>query len=237
MLLTETMDKIRLIIIEDNRLLREGLTAMIEEQPDLKVIASFGDSDKTMLKIQETKPHVVLLDLGLRNQNSLRIVKTIKKDVPATKVIVMDLVPAQEDIYEFVQAGVSGFILKEATVDKFLRTIRSVAQGETILPPNLAESLFSQIVIQAVSRAKTPKVVEESIMMTKREKQVIVSIAEGMTNKEIAQKLNLSTYTVKSHVHNILEKLAMRSRLQIANYANTNEDYTTVVSKISLIAK
>ncbi|HZV12681.1 MAG TPA: response regulator transcription factor [Candidatus Kapabacteria bacterium] len=230
------MEKIRLVIIEDNRLLREGLTALIEEQPDIKVIASFDDSDDIMPKIYEAKPHVVLLELGLQNQNSLTLVRCIKNHLPATNVIAMDIVPMQEDIFDFVQAGVSGFILKDATIDKFLLTIRSVAQGETIMPSNMAESLFSQIIAQTVSHTKTPKAVEDSIQLTKRERQVIVLIAEGMTNKEIAQKLNLSTYTVKSHVHNILEKLAMRSRLQIANYASTQEDFTSMANKALPIA-
>lgn len=210
---------------------------MIEEQPDLEVVASFGDSDKIMAKIHEAKAHLLLLDLGLRNHNSLRIVKTVKKELPTTKVIAMDLVPAQEDIYEFVQAGVSGFILKDATVSNFLKTIRSVVQGVNVLPLNLTESLFSQIVVQAVLRAATPKIIEESIRMTKRERQVIELIADGMTNKEIGTSLCLSTYTVKSHVHNILEKLALRSRLQIANYAHTNDDFTAVANSISLLGE
>ena len=229
------MDKIRLLILEDNRLLREGLTTMIEEQPDFRVVASFGDGDKIMVKIHEAKPHILLIDLGLRNQNSLNIVKTVKKELPAIKIIAMDLVPAQEDIYEFVQAGVAGFILKDSTVTNFLKTVRGIAQGEIVLPPHLTESLFSQIVSQAISRAATPKIVEESIRMTQRERQVIVLIGDGLTNKEIGLKLHLSTYTVKSPVHNILEKLAVRSRLHIANYAHTSEDFAAVLNTVSLI--
>jgi len=231
------MDKIRTVILEDNRLLREGLTAMLEEQPDLHVVASFGDNDKIMPRIHDANAHLLLLDLGLRNHNSLKIAKTVKKELPSTKVVAMDLVPAQEDIYEFVQAGVSGFILKDATVSNFLKTIRSVVQGINVLPLNLTESLFSQIVLQAVLRAETPKIVEESIRMTKRERQVMALIADGMTNKEIGTSLHLSTYTVKSHVHNILEKLALRSRLQIANYAHTNDEFSIVANSVSLLGE
>ncbi len=230
----QKMKKISILVIEDNRLLREGIAAMISEQNDLKVSATFGDCTKALQFIRQSQPNIVLLDLGLRNQNSLKLAKVIKKDFQKVKVIVMDLVPLQEDLLVFVQAGVSGFILKEATVDDFLRTIRSVAGGAKVLPPHLTESLFSQIVGKAVIESKPSKLVEY-VKMTKRERQVIDLVADGLTNKEIAQKLHLSTYTVKSHIHNILEKLALHTRVQIANYARTSDDYSAAVKSISLI--
>ena len=146
----------------------------------------------------------------------------------------MDLVPLQQDLLVFVQAGVSGFILKEATVNEFLKTIRSVAGGAKALPSNLTESRFSQIVNKAVKESNPSKIIS-SIKMTKRERQVIDLVSDGLTNKEIAQKLNLSTYTVKSHVHNILEKLAIHTRVQIAKFAHTSNDYNTDVKSFSLI--
>ena len=230
------MKKISILVVEDNRLLREGLTSMINEQNDLKVAASFGDCTKAKQYIQNNQPTILLLDLGLRNQNSLQLVKELKKDFQKIKIIVMDLVPLQEDLLVFVQAGVSGFILKEATVEDFLKTIRSVASGNNILPPNLAESLFSQIVEKAVSESNYSKI-NSSVRMTKRERQVIELVSDGLTNKEIAQNLHLSTYTVKSHIHNILEKLALHTRVQIAKFAHTSDDYNTAVNSISLLDK
>ena len=228
------MKKIRLLVIEDNRLLREGISAMIKEQSDMKVSEAIGTGENILQKINTLKPNIALLDLGLRNKNSLQVVKSIKKSFPKTKTIVMDLVPVQEDILEFVQVGVSGFILKDATVNDFLKTIRSVAEGKKVLPSNLTDSLFSQIVKHAVSGPKSSSLIK-SVRMTKREKQVIELIADGLTNKEIAQKLNLSTYTIKSHVHNILEKLALHTRVQIAKYAHTTEGYQDIADSISLI--
>jgi DNA-binding NarL/FixJ family response regulator len=180
--------------------------------------------------------NIVLLDLGLRNQNSLQIVKLTKQHFPEIKLIAMDLIPLQADVFEFIRAGVSGFILKDASVNDFLKTIRSVSQGVQVLPPNLTGSLFSQIVEYALNGSKPSEVIE-SIRMTKREKQVIELIADGSTNKEIAQKLHLSPYTVKSHVHNILEKLALHTRIQIANYANTSKNYKTAIETTSLIGE
>jgi DNA-binding NarL/FixJ family response regulator len=170
-------------------------------------------------KAREWKPQVILVDLGLRSQNSLRLVELLKQESPEVKVIVMDLIPVQADIVEFVKAGVSGFLLKDATFEDFLRTIRSVAAGAKVLPASLTGSLFSQIIEQAVGEGKVKLI--ESVRMTKREREVVELIAEGLSNKEIAQRLNVATYTVKSHVHNILEKLALHTRLQVASYAHT----------------
>ncbi len=207
---------------------------MIKEQYDLKVVAALGVNENNFQKISSLKPHIALLDLGLLTQNSLQVVKSVMKKFPGTKLIVMDIVPVQEEILEFVQAGVSGFILKDATVDDFLRTIRSVAQGNKVLPPHLTDSLFSQIVERALTGTNKAGLLK-SVRMTKREKQVIELIADGLTNKEIAQNLHLSTYTVKSHVHNILEKLALHTRVQIAKYAHTSEDFKTIADTITLL--
>jgi DNA-binding NarL/FixJ family response regulator len=216
------MKRIRLILIEDNRLLREGINAMLKKDPDINVVAAFSDGDFVREKINELKPNIVLLDLGLANQNSLELVKYLKDEYHDIKVIVMDLVPIQEDILRFVEAGVSGFILKDATIAEFTKTIRSIAGGEKVLPPILAGSLFSQIIDYGIKELGPSKLIQ-SVKMTKREREIIELIAEGLANKEIAYKLNLSIYTIKSHVHNILEKMALNTRVQIAIHAHFEE--------------
>lgn len=228
------MKKIRLLLIEDNRLLREGLTRMLKKQQDMKVVETVGNGENILMIMSKQKPEVILLDLGLRSRSSLNLVKLVKKNSPAIKVIMMDLIPMQADVFEFVQAGVSGFILKDATVNDFLKTIRSVAKGQQILPLNLTGSLFSQIIEHAVNGSNT-SALTDSVRMTKRERQVIELIAEGFTNKEIAQKLHLSTYTVKSHVHNILEKLALNTRVQIAKYDHDSRTTSSASDDISLL--
>ncbi len=213
------MKKIQILLIEDNRLLRDGISSMLKKQLDMNVIASIGNGENILSLMSKLKPDILLLDLGLRNQNSLQVVKLSKQNHPDTKIIVMDLIPLQTDILEFVQAGVSGFILKDASISEFFKTIRAVNEGEEILPPHLTGSLFSQIVEHAIN-GSNHALIQESVSMTKREKQVIALIADGFSNKEIAQNLHLSTYTIKSHVHNILEKLALNTRVQIAKHAH-----------------
>jgi DNA-binding NarL/FixJ family response regulator len=210
------MNKIRIFLIEDNRLLREGIAAMLNEQPDMKVVASSGGHDNALPDARALRAGVILVDLS-----GLRVVASLAEKTPDLKVIGMGLIPTQLDIIEFVQAGASGFIMKGATVEEFVATIRSVAGGEKVLPPTLTNSLFSHVVEHALKKGKRD--LRKAVRMTKREREIILLIAEGLSNKDIARRLNVATYTVKSHVHNVLEKLALHSRLEIANYTRDEE--------------
>jgi DNA-binding NarL/FixJ family response regulator len=211
---------ITVAIIEDNRLVREGMTDKLNELPDVKVVLAATSFEAEMLK--ETNPRVVLLDVGLQDKNSLRLAETVKKEMADARVIVMDLLPVHEEIAEFVNAGVAGFILKDATFEDFIGTIRSVAEGAQVLPPRMTSTLFSQIAHIAVKRGRTAAL--EEVRMTLREREVIALIVVGLSNKEIAQRLNIATDTVKSHVRNVMDKLALHSRLQIAAYAHSHDD-------------
>ena len=210
---------ISVAVIEDNRLVREGITALLNQVPDIRVVAG-SDTDES-LALGKVEPQVVLLDLGLRSGDSLRIAVKVRKEFPASKIIVMDLLPVHEDIVDFVNAGVSGFIMKDATLDDLVRTIRAVSEGQNVLPPQMTGSLFSQIARDAVARGR-PEVLE-SVRMTPRERQVITLIAEGLGNKEIASRLHIATHTVKSHVRNVMDKLMLHTRLQIAAYAHRED--------------
>lgn len=206
---------ITVAIVDDNRLVREALTAMLDRLPDLRVV---GTSVADPAFIEQAKPDVLLLDVGLGDEDSLRVAAALTKQAPSTRIIVMDLIPMHEDIVQFVNAGVSGFVLKDATFDEFVATIRSVAAGGKVLPPRMAESLFSQIASAAAATLGRDQVLED-VRMTKREREVIELIGEGLSNKEIAQRLNIAAHTVKSHVRNVMEKLALHTRLQIAAYS------------------
>jgi DNA-binding NarL/FixJ family response regulator len=217
------MRKNKILLIEDNRILRDRMKAIINKQSDLTIVAATEGNHDTVLQARRLKPQVVLIDLGIRNENGLRVVATLTRELPRTKVIGMGLIPSQLEIVEFVQAGAAGFILKDATIEDVLGTIRAVARGIKILPPLLTGSLFTYVVDYALRKGKGK--LPEAVRMTKREREIIVLIAEAMSNKEIAQRLNLSIYTVKSHIHNILEKMALHSRLEIATHSYENKGF------------
>ncbi len=216
------MSKIRILLIEDNRLLREGIAAMLNGQSDLEVVARAEDGDATQqLKSLKKPPDVILLDLGLEKENSLSLMAVLQKEVPAARIIAMDIFPEQHDIVEFVKAGGSGFILKNASSSDYVKTIRAVAAGSKVLPPALTNSLFTQIIESALKTGNG--IPNNSIQLTNREREIVDLISEGLSNKEIAERLHIATYTAKSHIHNILEKLALNTRLQIAAFARREE--------------
>jgi len=209
---------ISLVLIDDNRLLREGLATMIHTQPGFKVLAASADVEEALQKVREFKPEIVLLDFGLEDHDSLSLTATVHGEVPMARVIVMGLLPLEEDVANYVRAGASGFIMKDASFEEFFATIRAVAGGAEILPPALTNSLFSQIVSN-VSRVSKAQVLE-SVRLTNRERQVIALLGEGLSNKEIATRLHIAVHTVKSHVHNVLDKLALHSRLEVVAFTH-----------------
>ena len=211
---------IALVLIDDNRLLREGIVAMVSAQPGFRVLAASADAIEALEKVREAKPDIVLVDFGLEGHDSLSLTATVHAEVPQAKVIVMGLLPSQEDVARYVRAGASGFVMKEASFEEFFDTIRAVARGAQVLPTQLTKSLFSQIALNVALKDKQQML--DAVRLTSRERQVIDLLGEGLSNKEIAGRLHIAVHTVKSHVHNVLEKLALHSRLEVAAFSHAS---------------
>lgn len=213
---------IKVGLIEDNRLVREGITAVLNRLPDIEVVAS--DPSEHAGLVGRIRPDVILLDLGLESGDSLDVAAQVRRDFPEARIIIMDVLPADEDIVEFIGLGISGFVMKHATVEEVARTIRAVAAGLDVLPDAMTATLFSEIARDAVSRGGTEDL--DPVRLTAREREVIDLIAEGMSNRAIGRALHISIHTVKSHLRNIMEKLALHSRLQLARYVHQTRDDT-----------
>ena len=215
-------NKIRVLLIEDNRFLREGITEILRTRGNFVVEARADGDDSTGQLAEVHPPDVILLDLGLEKEHSLKLMMVLRERFPEARVIAMDILPDQSDIVEFVKAGGAGFILKNAPLEDYVSTIKAVAGGATILPAMLTKSLFTQIVESVLKSGNT--VPGHATRLTKRELEIVDLISEGMSNKEIAQQLHIATFTVKSHVHNVLEKLELNTRLQIAAFVRDGRD-------------
>ena len=227
------MKKIKLLLIEENHLLREGLRAILKLQKDIETFAMPGGGDGTSMKIHQLKPDVIVLDLDLRSQNSLNAVEAVKKGFPKAKVVVMDLAPLRGDVIRYTKAGASGFVLKDTTLDDFLVTIHSVAEGVQVLPPKVGDSLFSQIVEHAIKSKRING--NESVRMTKSENEVFGLLGDGLSDKEIGRRLHAPTRIVKSHVQSIMKKLSLHNRLEAANHTFTDGTLRTILGSISVI--
>jgi DNA-binding NarL/FixJ family response regulator len=208
------MAPITVAVIDDNRLVREGLTAMLNRLPDFHAIA-YADTNAAMAAGRS--PSVLLLDMGLGDVESARVVTALVKQMPETRIVAMDLMPLSEEILELINAGVSGIVMKDSSFDEFAANLRAGAGGAKVAPPRATETLVAQIAKEA--REGKAQDVLEDVRMTRRELEVIELIGEGFSNKEIAQRLNIAAHTVKSHVRNVMEKLALHTRLQIAAYS------------------
>lgn len=211
-----TRDPITIALVEGNRLVREALTILLNRFPDLRVIG--GDPVGRESILRELDPDVVLLDLGLANGDSLQLARKVLKDFPDARIIVMDLLPAPGEVTDFVTAGVSGFVMNDANLEDLVGTIRVVAAGSKVLPDRMTTPLFTEMARESVTNKGLED--QESVRLTPREREVIDLIAEGKSNKAIGRELDISTHTVKSHLRNIMEKLTLHSRLQIANYVH-----------------
>ena len=197
--------RIRVLVIEDNRLMRDGLSRLLAAYPDVDVVSAVENASAGTQQLREAKPQVVLLDAALSNGDSQTFLSNIKTQAPDTKAIVMDFVPAQQDVHQFIEGGANGFIMKDATADDIVKAIRSVAGGTDLPPPPALRSIEGG---RSRDVASAPASSPSSVRLTKREQEIKDLIAAGLGNKEIAQRLNIATNTVKSHVHNMLGKLA-----------------------------
>jgi two-component system nitrate/nitrite response regulator NarL len=204
---------ISILLIEDNRLFRIGLSGLLRKQKGLKLLASSARPDVIPQLGPWRRPDVILLDLGLGDRGSIQVVRGIREASPDARLIAMGLIPVKSEILGLVKEGVSGFILKDASITDFVAAIRAVAAGQKVFPSSLTDSLFSQILEDATRKGSVDV---DDVKMSIREREIIDLITEGMSNKEIAKKLSIATDTVKSHVHNILEKLSLHSRVQVA---------------------
>lgn len=210
--------QIRILIIEDNRFVREGLTEVLLGESDFAVEACAAWADLVTAEQVVQVPQVILLDIFMEEANTIKLMEGLRHRFPDSRIVAMDIMPDESDIMSFIKQGGCAFILKNATVEDYVRTIREVASGATVLPKSMAKSLFAQIVEDTLRKGK--ELPPEATRLTRRESEIVGLISEGLANKEIAQRLHIATFTVKSHVHNILEKLELESRLQIAAFAN-----------------
>jgi DNA-binding NarL/FixJ family response regulator len=208
----DRVQPISLVLIEDNKLVRKGIVALIRKQPDFTVLAAPATVGRALKTIREARPSIVLLDCGLVGHDSVQLTATIHQEVPQARIVAMGLLLLQEDVADFVNAGASGFVRKNAPIGDVLTTLRSVARGVDVVPPPPILSVSSRSSLAAARGGEPPLL--EAVRLTKRELQVIGLAGGGQSNREIASRLHIPLHSVKSHMQNLLEKLVLRTRLE-----------------------
>jgi DNA-binding NarL/FixJ family response regulator len=204
--------EIKVLLIEDNPFLLNGIELLLNRQPDINVIKAGSDVEHIAASLAECKNSVILMDVSLHGDDSLRVTETLSRTSSGHIIIVMDLFPVREDIDAFVKAGASGFISKDAPLEEVVATIRAVAGGEHVFPGALSDPLFSRIV-QHAAQSKTVRLHKKELKLTAHEQKIIQYAGQGISNDAIARSLNISLGAVQRNTDSLLRKLAMRKVL------------------------
>jgi DNA-binding NarL/FixJ family response regulator len=210
-------DDIRVMICDDHALFRRGLIMVLEAEDDIEVVAEAEDGEDAVEKAAEFVPDVVLMDVRMPGVDGIEATRRIAEKVPTAKILMLTVSDEEEDLYEAVKAGATGYLLKEVSIEEVAPAARAVVAGQSLISPSMASKLlgeFSNLAKRAEERTSVP-----TPRLTERELEVLRLVAQGKSNREIAGDLYISENTVKNHVRNILEKLQLHTRMEAVMYA------------------
>ncbi|HEV3398051.1 MAG TPA: response regulator transcription factor [Actinomycetes bacterium] len=210
-------DIIRVLICDDHALFRRGLMMVLESEEGIEVVAEAEDGEEAIGKAEQFAPDVILMDVRMPKRSGIEATRSIKDVLPSTKILMLTISDEEADLYEAIKAGASGYLLKEISIEEVAGAVRKINEGQSLISPSMASKLlseFASMVKRREERAQVP-----GPRLTDRELEVLKLVAQGMSNREIAEHLYISENTVKNHVRNILEKLHLHSRMEAVVYA------------------
>jgi len=200
------MTLIRYMIVDDQQIIREGLAGMLSRESDLNLVGMAEDGAEAVLKAHDLQPDIILMDLRMPRMDGVEAIKRIRKVCPHTKFIVLTVYDNDDFIFEAIRAGAKAYLMKDISREELIRVIHAVAEGQAYLQPEITSRLLDK-----VSELPLPS---ESHSFSKREVEILQLLAQGLSNKEIAQQLTLSEHTIKTHVANIFAKLEVNNRAE-----------------------
>jgi DNA-binding NarL/FixJ family response regulator len=208
------MSKLRIFVADDHQIVREGLKALINAQPDMQVVGEAEDGRAAWLLAKRLLPDVVVMDVSMPDMNGAEATERLRAECPQVKVLALTVYEDRGYLQQLLKAGASGYVLKRAVMEELVRAVRTVARGGSYVDPTLAGKLVSSYIRQDTSGGKQP-----GVELSERETQVLRLAAWGYSNKEIGAKLQISVKTVETYKVRLMEKLALRSRADIVRYA------------------
>lgn len=210
------MKEIKVLIVDDREVFREGLARLLEEQQHIKVV-SWCAGKQAIGMVEKVKPDLVLMDTDLSECDSIDVVRQVTESSPEVKIAMFSESVDQARLFASVEAGASGYLVKDLSVDNLVKSIDLISEGRVVISPILSKKFVDEFTV--LREEKRARGTEEESDLSERETEVLRLVAEGYTNKEIAQKLCIAENTAKVHVKNILQKLELRNRQQAAAYA------------------
>src|SRR5215471_19053753 len=207
--------KIKILVADDHPVVRKGLQSCLARQDRLKIVGEASDGEEALKKTSELSPDVVLMDISMPGMNGLEVTEVLRKESPSVKVLVLSVHNNRDYIFRIIQAGAHGFISKESPPDELLRAIESVYAGEPFFSPEIAKAALNQLVSSGGKK-------DPFAQLTSREREVLVLIAEGQSNKEIANRLGIGVRTIETHRERIMRRLNIHSVAGLTKFAIAN---------------
>lgn len=209
---THTETPIRILIADDHPLMRMGLRVVLQAQPDLEVVGEVSDGEQAVVQTRALHPDIVIMDLKMPKKDGLAATREIAQIAPRTQILILTSFSDDDNVYAAIKAGAMGFLLKDSSAEYLLDAIRTVYRGESVLHPTIARKLMQEI-------KQPPRLPPTTDPLSERELQVLGYLAQGMSNRQIANELQVSVRTISTHVRNILGKTHLANRTQAALYA------------------
>jgi two-component system, NarL family, response regulator NreC len=207
------MPNIRILLADDHAMLRDGVRMVLEAHPGFEVVGTADNGRDAVRLVEELRPDIAVLDVAMPDLNGLDATRAIRECCPETEVVVLSMHEGEEYLREALRAGAAGYVLKRAAAKELVGAIHAVRRGESYLDPALTRTLISDYVRQVERGDETPD------SLTDRELEVLTLVAEGLTNRQIALKLNISIKTVQTHRANLMDKLNLHDRTELVRYA------------------
>ena len=207
-------EPIRVLIADDHALFRRGLEMVLEEEDDIDLVGQASDGTEAVAVAGESLPDVVLMDIRMPKSSGIEACRGIKEVAPSAKIVILTISDEEEDLFEAIRAGASGYLLKDIPLDEVAEAVRAVHGGQSLINPSMAGKLLSEFATLAKRDTEEEAQHVAPPKLTDREMEVLKLVARGMNNRDIAKELFISENTVKNHVRNILEKLQIHSRME-----------------------
>jgi len=208
---------IRVLVVDDHLLFRRGVLAALASRPHIEVVGEAGNGEEAVQLARQTQPDVILMDIAMPVCSGLEATRQIKRELPRIKIIMLTVSEEDEALFEAVRAGAEGYLLKDLKVNQLFEAIESVVRGEAPLSGAIAAKLLRELQRSTPSHAVPAELTET---LSEREIEILTLVGQGLSNKEIADRLYISESTVKNHLRTILDKLHLRNRIQAAIYAS-----------------